>query len=666
MPLDHILRPIVINALEVKNRIARAAHGTSYGRGKITDELIAYHEARAKSGVGLNILEATVVHRSTSNHTVDAVDDSIIPGFAALAKASQRHGMATFVQLWHGGHRWAPANGGAPLSASDVPSPLGTVNTPFAMTTDQIEEIIAAFADAAARVQESGLEGVELHFGHGYLVHQFLCQLTNKRDDAYGGDLSGRMRFGQELLRAVRTRVGPGYPLGIRISDYNAPGGLTPEEAGETVRRLCAESGLVDFVSASMGSPYSISTMLGAMDQPAGYMLSSALPIASQANVPTMVSGRYRTLEEGDQAIREGSADMVSFVRAMIAEPNLVAKTVSGHPESVRPCIACNQGCVAGIRTALQRMLCTVNPAVGFEGTLSEDLIRPVHVPRKVVVIGGGPAGMEAARLAALCGHAVVLFEAQPVLGGTLNVARRAPKLATIGDITFWLEQEIYRLGVDVRLSSYAEREDVMAEKPDVVIVATGSVPRMDGLQASRPETPIPGFEQNHVLSSHDLLLAPRGGHGQNAVVLDDVGHYEAIAAAEHLIVNGAKVTFVTRHSSFAPHIEAMVRTSPALRRLRQGDFTVHIGARLVEIAADHCVIGWLDGDQTWTAPADTVVLVTYNAANSEIYRQLGGGTRSKPPYDLHLVGDANAPRDLLMAIREGHMAGRIQELQHA
>jgi thioredoxin reductase len=149
-------------------------------------------------------------------------------------------------------------------------------------------------------------------------------------------------------------------------------------------------------------------------------------------------------------------------------------------------------------------------------------------------------------------------------------------------------------------------------------------------------------------------------------VVLDDVGHYEAIAAAEHLIQNGVKVTFVTRHSSFAPHIEAMVRTSPALRRLRQGDFAVHIGARLVEIAGDHCTIGWLDGDQTWTASADTVVLVTYNEAQSELYRELGGGTRTKPSYDLHLVGDANAPRDLLMAIREGHMAGRIQESQHA
>jgi 2,4-dienoyl-CoA reductase-like NADH-dependent reductase (Old Yellow Enzyme family) len=658
MALDHILRPIAINGLEVKNRIVRASHGTSYGRGTVSEDLIAYHEARAKSGVGLNILEATVVHRSTSNHTVDAVDDSVIPGFAALARAGARHGMRTFVQLWHGGHRWPPANGGAPLSASDVPCPLGTVNTPFAMTHDQIEEIIQAFAEAAVRVQASGLDGVELHFGHGYLVHQFLCPLTNKRDDEYGGDLDGRLRFGGRMLRAVREAVGRDFPVGIRISDYNAPGGLTPQEAGEVVRRVCAD-GLVDCVSASMGSPYSISTMLGAMDQPAGYMLSSALPIAAQSTVPTMVAGRYRTLEEGDQAIREGAADMIGFVRAMIAEPDLVAKTLAGQADRVRPCIACNQGCVAGIRTSLQRMLCTVNPVVGFERTLSEDLIRPVAVPRKVVIVGGGPAGLEAARLAALCGHRVVLIEAQPALGGTINIARRAPKLAGIGDITHWLEQEIYRLGVEVRLSTYAEREDVLAEAPDVIIIATGSLPRMDGLQASRPEAPIPGYDRPQVMSSHDLLLTPPARLTGAAVVLDDVGHYEAIAA-------GCKVTFVTRHSQFAPHIEAMVRTSPALRRLRQGDFTLHVGARLVSIGDDHCQIGYLDGEQTWSAPAGTVVLVTYNQAQSDLYRALGGGTRAPRPYDLRLVGDANAPRDLLMAIREGHMAGRIQETQHA
>jgi 2,4-dienoyl-CoA reductase-like NADH-dependent reductase (Old Yellow Enzyme family)/thioredoxin reductase len=665
MSLDRILSPITINGLHIKNRIARASHGTSYGRGTITDDLIAYHEARAKSGVGLNILEATVVHPSSANHTVDAIDDSIIPGFAKLAESSRRHGMRTFVQLWHGGHRWAPATGQAPISASEVPCPLGLVNTPFAMTQDQIDEITAAYAAASLRVQKSGLDGIELHFGHGYLIHQFLCPLTNRRDDDYGGSLDNRMRFGRGVLHAVRSRVGRDYPVGIRLSDYNVPGGLTPEEAGEIVARLCAEKS-VDYVSGSMGSPYSIATMLGAMDQPAGYMLSSAEPIVARADVATMIAGRYRTLEEGDQAIREGLADMVSFVRPMIADADLVAKTLRGDAERVRPCIACNQGCIGGIRTAQQRMACTVNPVVGYERTLSEDLIRPTEKPKRVVVVGGGPAGMEAARLAAMCGHKVVLFEAQPKLGGAINIARRAPKLATIGDITFWQEQEIYRLGVDVRLSTFAEADDVRAETPETVIIATGSLPRMDGLQAARPGAPVPGFDKRHVVSSHDVMLLPPARFGASAVVFDDVGHYEAIAAAEQLITNGVAVTFVARHSSFAPQIEVIVRTSPALRRLRQGDFTLVVGGRLVEIGDKTCTLGYLDGDQTWTVPADSVVFVSYNQAQSALYRALGGGTRAQKPFELHLIGDANAPRDLLMAIREGHMAGRIQEAQHA
>ena len=407
--------------------------------------------------------------------------------------------------------------------------------------------------------------------------------------------------------------------------------------------------------------------MLGCMDRPSGYMLSSAEPIVQRATVPTMIAGRYGTLDEGDEAIRTGLADMVSYVRAMIADEDLVAKSARGEALRVRPCIACNQGCVGGIRTPVQRMTCTVNPAVG----LRADAWRASDHARRDAAEGGGGRRRSGRDGGGADGGActaieVVLMEAQPNLGGALNLAKHAPKLAAIHDIAIWLEEEVFRLGVDVRLSTFAEEAEVLAEEPDVVIVATGSLPRADGFQAMRPEAPIPGFHQPHVLSSWDLMLDTHGDHGKTAVVFDDVGHYEGIACAETLIAQGVAVTFVARHSSFAPTMDIILRTAPALRRLREGDFTLVVSGRIVEIGQGTCTLAWLDGGKPWEVPADTVVFVSYNQAQADLWRALGGGTRAPKPYQLHLIGDANAPRDLLMAIREGNLAGRIKEKVHA
>jgi NADPH-dependent 2,4-dienoyl-CoA reductase/sulfur reductase-like enzyme len=305
-------------------------------------------------------------------------------------------------------------------------------------------------------------------------------------------------------------------------------------------------------------------------------------------------------------------------------------------------------------------VFCTVNPVVGYERTLSEDLIVKTDTPKKVVVIGGGPAGMEAARIAALSGHRVHLFEAQPRLGGALNIARRVPKLGGIADIAYWLEQEIYRLGVDVRLSTYVETPEVSAEHPDAVIVAAGSVPRMDGVQVNIPAFPATGVSQSHVHSSHDIFDVPRRDLGRSALVLDDTGNYEALGVAEYLVDQGLAVTLVTRLPALAPSMDISMRVEPALRRLRKREFVLVTRGRLHAIGTNSCEIGYLEGGPTQTVPADTVVLVTYNEAQDTIFRELGGGTRATREFDLKVVGDAQSPRDLLVAIREGHMAGRF------
>lgn len=660
MTFTHALRPIMINRLEVKNRIFRSSHGTYYGKTGINDRLIAYHEARARAGIGLTTLEVCVVHPSSaSNATIYAWDDGIIPGFRRISTMAHDHGMALFAQLWHGGHHWPPLDGSPSWSPSDVPSPWGPIPRP--MDEARIDEIVAAFAAAAVRARAGGLDGIELHFGHGYLVHQFLSPMTNRREDGYGGSLDNRMRFGREVLRAVRKAVGDDFALGIRISDQHVDGGLSVAEAAAAVRGYCDE-GLLDFVNGSMGSYHDVASMLPAMETPTGAMMPSAGPIVAGAtgNVVRMVAGRFQTIEEADQLIRDGAADMVAIVRAMIADPDLMTKTLAGRADEVRPCIGCNQGCVGGILGADPGIGCTVNPTVGREATLHESLIVPAAEPLKLVVVGGGPAGLEAARLAATSGYHVVLFEAASRLGGAINIARRAPKLHPIGDIVGWLERQVYALGVDIRLSTYAEEAEILAEHPDAVLVATGAMPRGDGRLAANPGIEIAGHDRPNVHSGRDIFDVPLVALGGHAVVYDDVGHYEAIAVAEYLIEHGVAVTFVTRHAGFAPTVDGFVRTEPALRRLRQGDFTLVPRARIDAVGDGTCTLAWIEGGATWEVIADRVVIVGYNRPLTDVYDRLAQPRANRPPLKLRRIGDADAPRDLQAAIASGHMAGRF------
>lgn len=525
MALTHVFKPIMIGEVEIPNRIVRAAHDTGFGGPDIGDDYIAYHAARARSGCGLSVMEASSVHPSSRLH-VALFGDAIVPAFRRLMEAVRPHGMRLFQQLWHGGNLYPAFDGSPAWAVSDRPGYWGMVGKP--MSLRQIAELKTAFVDAALRCQDGGLDGVEVHACHGYLFHQFLTHHYNNREDEYGGSFENRSRFLFETMRAIRKAVRPDFAVGIRLGASQAPGGISVEDNKTLVRQLEAE-GLIDFLSVSHGDYFRMDTMVGSMQNPVGYELPSTAEIASVATVPRILTGRFRTLEEADQALREGSADLISMVRAQIADPELLRKTREGRAEEVRPCIACNQGCIGGL-FRVGRMGCAVNPAVGAERVLAEDLIGTTAAPKKVLVVVGGPAGMEAARTAALRGHRVTLAEAQRSLGGTVNLAKAAPRLGTLGDITQWLEMEIRRLGVQVKLGAYMEADDVRAETADVVIVATGASPRLDGFQPHNPGEPALGCELPHVLSSHDLVMSKADANlGASALVLDTVGHYERL-----------------------------------------------------------------------------------------------------------------------------------------
>jgi 2,4-dienoyl-CoA reductase-like NADH-dependent reductase (Old Yellow Enzyme family)/thioredoxin reductase len=601
--------------------------------------------------VGLSILGVAAVHPSTALG-LRADHDDVIEGYQRLMAACRPHGMRVFQQLWHGGHQYYGMGGSVPWSASDVPS-LNNGAIPIPMTQAMIDDVVAGFAAAAVRCQKGGLDGVELHAAHGYLFHQFLSPLINKRTDKYGGTLENRMRLLQEALRAVRKAVGDDFPVGIRTSASTATGSVKEDELAQMVRLLEAE-GLIDFLDVSYGDYYSMDSVIGGMHHPTGYELQSSGRITAAAKVPRIVTGRFRTLDDVEQVLREGTADLVSMVRAHIADPALVKKTREGRADQVRPCLGCSQGCIGGAAT-VGAIGCTVNPAVGYEQTLSEDLITRADAPKKVLIVGGGPAGMEAARISALRGHKVILAEAAADLGGTVNVARRAPKLYGLADITEWLEREIYRLGVEVRLNTYMDADAVRAENADHVIIATGSMPRVDGFQMAVPGEPATGIDQAHVISSTDLLTDPNRKLGPTALVLDDVGHYEAVAAAEHLIEQGVAVTWVTRFSAFAPRVEAFNRSIPALQRLHQGSFELLARHQLVEVQKGTCLVKPLEGAKPRSISADLVVMVQPATPLRELYDELQGGVKG-----LSIVGDAATPRDVQVAIAEGHHAARF------
>jgi 2,4-dienoyl-CoA reductase-like NADH-dependent reductase (Old Yellow Enzyme family)/thioredoxin reductase len=649
---ERILSPIRIGGVEMPNRIVRTAHATSFSREYINDDLIAYHLERAKGGAGLSIIEGASVHHS-STFALSVRDDGAIVPMRRLVKAIASTGMKLFQQLWHGGYTDPSANGGLPWAASALPGRYA-VAPPIPMTTDQIGELIDAYGKAAVRVEEAGMQGAEILAGNGYLFSQFFSPVLNRRTDEYGGSFENRIRFLLEALRAIRAATSSAFALGIRIGDSSDQRILSAEDANSIALRAQAE-GLVDFVNITHGDYYFHVDRYAGMDQPVGYQLPVSEVIAKGISVPRIIVGRYATLDDAEHALKTGAADLANIVRGMIADPMLVVKAREGRGSEVRPCIGCNQGCIGGVFSG--RMGCAVNPAVGSEATLSDDTIVKTANPRKVLVVGGGVAGMEAARVALLQGHRVTLVEATSDLGGLLNYARQMPKLHAIGDIAIWLENEIYRLGADVRLSTYMDADDVLGEQPDVVIVATGSQPAdaREFTQTADPATKVRIAPDARVLTSLDLIRGARKEYGETALVFDDVGHYEAIGCCEMLINHGVNVTYVTRHLMFAPAMEATGRTQAALRRFHEtGNFRIVTQAELVAVDKGRAEIKPLFGARTEEIPADTVVVVSYRQSQNEIWQDL----RTRVA-QLHIVGDALSARDIQPAIREAHLAAR-------
>ena len=637
MTHDVLFQPLQLAGCTIPNRIVRTAHST----GTAGDDLIAYHEARAEGGVGLAVVEIAGVQPASAT-AIPVYSDAVLPFYEELSRRLHAHGTKVFQQLWHGGAAYGRA--GRPVSASAIPTP--SVNlVPRPMTQAMIDDTVAAFAAAARRCVEGGLDGVELHAAHGYLIGQFLSPATNQRDDAYGGSTEARCRFLLEILAAIRAEVGAAVPVGVRISGTDfVEGGIDPAEA-QAIARLVEPH--VDFLDVSMSSYWRFHKFLSTMDDPLGYEIPTSELVTRAVDVPTIVTGRIMTLDHAAHLVETGVADLVSMVRAMIADPHLVVKARTGREHEIRPCIGTSMGCVAQLMTT-GRLQCVVNVAAGRETTTPFETPAPAAVRKRVVVVGGGPAGLEAARTAALRGHEVHLYEMTGHLGGQVRIAAAAPHRADLAAITNWLAGEVERLGVQVHLRTPVDPDLVSEMAPDEVVVATGSTPRRDGFQLSSPSRPVPGGDLPHVSTVWDVLgFGGRARVGTQAVVYDDTGTFAAIAAADALLAVGAAVTVVSRLEQLGASVPYPPATVEASRERLLGagvDFVPAMALR--SITPTHVEVHGIGNDLCRTLPADTVVIATFHEPNDELADHLAGHG-----FGVHVVGDANGTDSIPPAI---------------
>ncbi|MDO8691655.1 MAG: FAD-dependent oxidoreductase [Dehalococcoidia bacterium] len=643
---DHLFTPIKVGSITLKNRIVAPPLERNYCNrdGSVSDRCLAHFEELAKGGAGLLVMEASFVTPAGrgSVNQMGIWNDELVPGLRQLAKVVHNQGAAIAIELYHAGRQTSfKITGFQPISASPVPCPATGNETPTEMTPADIRNVILEFAQAARRAKEAGFDAVEFHGAHGYLPLQFLSPWSNRRSDEYGGSLENRMRFSLEVISAIRETVGRDFTVGCRFcADEFVQGGLTLDESTVFAQRL--EQAGIDYLSVSAGI-YETSEMIAS---PMGVALGVLVPLASairaSVKVPVVAVNRIKDPVQAENVLAEGHADLVALGRALLADPNLPAKAKDGRLDDIVSCLSCNQGCFARI-AAHQDVTCVVNPAAGRE---REFAIKPAAEGRRIMVVGGGPAGMEAARVAAMRGHDVTLYEKGPELGGQVRLAAAPPTREELGDIIRNLAHQMEGAGVKVVLGVEVTPELVRKESPDAVVIATGALPR--GLR-------VPGADRPFVLTAQDVL-GRKVEAGQRVVVVgaDRIG----AETAEYLADKGKTVDLIEESGELAPDMEFTTRIL-FMRRLKSlGNIKVHRGRMVREIEADSVVIDRTGAigpmDEKKLGPVDTVVVALGRRIDDYLLKSL----RSYPG-EVYDVGDCVEPRSALEAIYEGSLVGR-------
>ncbi len=647
-PFDLLFSPIQVGKYTLKNRIVFLPHSHNYPELALPgDREPEYFADRAKGGVALIIYGCQYVASTGSPAQANASDPRVVELYKRVTDVVHEHGAYITAQLMHHGSSVGNSDEGLdwlmPYGAS-TGSQGGTISRE--MDYDEIQRVIEAYRVAARNVKEGGFDGIQVRLNAG-LTGEFTSAFYNKRTDQYGGSVENRLRFGLEIIDAVRDEIGPDLMMDVRHSvEESVEGGYGIEE-GQEIARLVAATGKIDFITTAIGiagTTMGVIYLTGPQPLPVGYGVEAAAAIKQAVDIPVVAQGRINDPVQAEEVLAKKQGDLIGMCRGLIADPEFPNKAREGRLDDIRKCIAYHEVC-QGRNAKRRQITCVYNPAAGRERELGIGTLKPAAVKKKVMVVGGGPAGLKAAEVAARRGHQVTLYEMSDRLGGQINLAVRLPNRDYMGEITAHSVHQIEKLGVEIRLGVEITPEMVLAMAPDAVVVATGAVPLV-------PD--IPGMDQENVVTYWDVARE-QGVKGDSVLIYDPEGYWPGAGIAELLASQGKKVHIVTPNPMVGANIQHYTRLLWQQRVEGKGvtqttDAEVKaISGKTVTLSSPH----W--NGREWTVDeVDTVVLACGGSPKDSLYKELTGKVG-----ELRLVGDCEAPMRLERSIYAAELVGR-------
>ena len=638
--LKHLFSPVQVGNMQLKNRLVMSPMGVNFGveDGIVTEQLWEYLAARAAGGTGMILVGGACVHPSglDAPKLPHIWDDRCIPALKKMADRIHQYDTKFGMQILHGGRQACVPDKIAP---SSIPSLAVFTEVPKAMTLDEIKEIVDAFGEGARRSREAGFDFVEIHAAHGYLVNQFLARNSNIREDEYGGSFENRIRFILEVMASIKKKAGDDFPIGIRLNgDDYCENGWTLDETLKLAPILEKNGAVYLHITAGIYGSYRMS--IPSMYEEQGCFVPMSEAVRKMVNIPVIAVGRIKDPVMADRIIKEGKADMVTMGRAHLADPDIAAKALEGNLDDIRPCLGCCLGCIHQV-FLLSEASCLMNPAVGREYILKDQAFE-TSTPKKIIVVGAGPAGLASARLAALRGHNVVIVEEKGHMGGMLTLAAAAPKRSEFMDLVRYYQRELNRLKVPVKLNTPLTPELIDEIDPDVAIVATGSqpeIPQREGLLDTEMQTSTATDIIERTVAAGDRVLVLGGGQ-------------IALQTADYLCEQGKEVYLVNTENHYATEMAG--NDLYCLRdRLIKGKAKLFKKVQIKSFT-DRGLIAEIRGEEVTLDGFDDLVL----AEGMKSIRNPATMFKEKN-IEVHIIGDAKGPRTLLEAQNEADEVGR-------